>query len=167
MTWPQWCGGVSIYVNGGDLISSSFFVVCVEPRLPDGYSQIFRSNVFWPSGLLDYCSATLCCKILSLPFLGLCPHTSSTLGQSKERKRSNFAIWQHWCGTLAPRTHSPGSRRGVDWPFPPFYDALSLLSAVKLIPGVGFCRESTLLKKCYLFVHICICIKWFLSISST
>ena len=50
-----------------------FFVVCVEPRLPDGYSQIFRSNVFWPSGLLDYGSATLRCKILSLPFLGLCP----------------------------------------------------------------------------------------------
>ena len=32
-------------------------------QLPDGYSQIFRSHVFGPSGLNDYCSATLCCKI--------------------------------------------------------------------------------------------------------
>ena len=31
--------------------------------LPDGYSQIFRSYVFGPSGFLDYGSATLCCKI--------------------------------------------------------------------------------------------------------
>ena len=31
--------------------------------LPDGYSQIFRSYVFWPFGLLDYGSATLRCKI--------------------------------------------------------------------------------------------------------
>ena len=31
--------------------------------LPDGYSQIFRSYVFGPSGLKDYGSATLRCKI--------------------------------------------------------------------------------------------------------
>ena len=33
--------------------------------LPDGYSQIFRSHVFGPSGFwsLDYGSATLRCKI--------------------------------------------------------------------------------------------------------
>ena len=31
--------------------------------LPDGYSQIFRSYVFGPSGLNDYGSATLRCKI--------------------------------------------------------------------------------------------------------
>ena len=35
--------------------------------LPYGYSQIFRSNVFGPSGLKDYGSATLHCKIY--PFL--------------------------------------------------------------------------------------------------
>ena len=32
-------------------------------RLPDGYSQIFRSYVFGLSGLKDYGSATLHCKI--------------------------------------------------------------------------------------------------------
>ena len=42
--------------------------------LPDGYSQILRSYVFGPSGLKDYGSATLRCKIWSLPFLGLRPH---------------------------------------------------------------------------------------------
>ena len=31
--------------------------------LPDGYSQIFRLYLFGPSGLKDYGSATLCCKI--------------------------------------------------------------------------------------------------------
>ena len=34
-----------------------------KARLPDGYSQIFRSYVFGPSGLKDYGSATLRCKI--------------------------------------------------------------------------------------------------------
>ena len=35
-----------------------------EPaRLPDGDSQIIRLYVFGPSGLKDYVSATLCCKI--------------------------------------------------------------------------------------------------------
>ena len=33
--------------------------------------------------------------MLSLPFPGLRP-TPSTLAQSKERKGSNFAIWQPW-----------------------------------------------------------------------
>ena len=31
--------------------------------LPDGYSQILRIVCVWPSGLLDYGSATLRCKI--------------------------------------------------------------------------------------------------------
>ena len=51
--------------------------------LPDGYSR-----------LKDYGSATLHCKIGSLSFFGLRP-TPFTLAQSKERKGSNFAIWQH------------------------------------------------------------------------
>ena len=38
--------------------------------MPDGFSQIYRLYAFRPSGLKDYGSATLCCKILSLPFLG-------------------------------------------------------------------------------------------------
>ena len=44
------------------------------PWLPDGYSKIFRFCVFGPSGLKDYGSATLRCKIGSLPFLGSRPH---------------------------------------------------------------------------------------------
>ena len=46
--------------------------------LSDGYSLMFRSYVFGPLGLKDYGSATLHCKILSLPFLGLRPHTLHT-----------------------------------------------------------------------------------------
>ena len=37
--------------------------VTSQAWLPDGYSQIFRSYVFGPSGLKDYGSATLRCKI--------------------------------------------------------------------------------------------------------
>ena len=54
------------------------------PWLPDGYSQIFRSYVFGPSGFWTMA-----------PVYGLyCAPTPSTLAQSKERKGSNFAIWQ-------------------------------------------------------------------------
>ena len=35
----------------------------IETRLPDGDSQIFKIVCVWPSGLLDYGSATLRCKI--------------------------------------------------------------------------------------------------------
>ena len=35
----------------------------LHPRLPDGKSQILRLYVFGPSGLKDYGSATLRCKI--------------------------------------------------------------------------------------------------------
>ena len=69
----------------------------MQAWLLDGYSRIFRSEVIGPSGLKDYGSATLRCKIWSLPFLGLRPHPL-TLAQSKERKGSNVAIWQHWEG---------------------------------------------------------------------
>ena len=34
-----------------------------QARLPDGYSQILRLYVFGPSGLKDYGSAALRCKI--------------------------------------------------------------------------------------------------------
>ena len=40
--------------------------------LPDGYSRIFRSYVFGPSGF--WTMAPLRCKIGSLPFVGFCPH---------------------------------------------------------------------------------------------
>ena len=50
------------------------------PWLPDGYRQIFRSYVF---GLSDFWTRFLDCA-----------PTPSTLAQSKERKGSNFTIWQ-------------------------------------------------------------------------
>ena len=41
--------------------------------------------------------APLCCAAKFDPFLSLdCAPTPSTLAQSKERKGSNFAIWQPW-----------------------------------------------------------------------
>ena len=42
------------------------------PWLPDGFTQIFRMYAFGPSGLKDYGSATLCCKILPSGNLARC-----------------------------------------------------------------------------------------------
>ena len=73
---------------------------CMHLWLPDCYSQIFRSYVFGPSGF--WTMAPLCYAAKFDTFLSLvCAPTPSTLVQSKERKGSNFAIWQ-------PRL----------WPFP-------------------------------------------------
>ena len=61
--------------------------------LPDGYSQIFRSYVFGPSGFWTMAPLRSAAKFD--PFLSLnCAPRPSTLAQSKERKGSNFAIWQ-------------------------------------------------------------------------
>ena len=66
-----------------------------SPWLPDGYGQIFRSNVFGPSGF--WTMAPLHYVAKCDPFLSLdCAPTPSTLAQSKERKGSNFTIWQPW-----------------------------------------------------------------------
>ena len=46
----------------------------LQAWLPDGYRQILKWYVFGPSGLNENDSATLRCKIGSLPFLGLRPH---------------------------------------------------------------------------------------------
>ena len=61
--------------------------------LPDGYSQIFRSYVFGPSGFWTIAPLRYAAKFD--PFLSLAP-TPSTLAQSKERKGSHFTIWQPW-----------------------------------------------------------------------
>ena len=62
-------------------------------RLLDCYSQIYRSYVFGPSGFWTMAPPRYTAKVD--PFLSPdCPPTSSTLAQSKERKGSNFAIWQ-------------------------------------------------------------------------
>ena len=53
-----------------------------------------RSYVFGPSGF--WTMAPLGCTAKFDPSLSLhCAPTLSTLAQSKERKGSNFAIWQH------------------------------------------------------------------------
>ena len=51
-------------VGYGDISTQGPYLydVC-KPWLPDGYSQIFRSYVFGPSGMKDYGSAMLRCKI--------------------------------------------------------------------------------------------------------
>ena len=58
----------------------------LEARLPDGDSQIFRSNEFGP---LDFWTmAPLCYAAKFDPFLSLdCAPTPSNLAQSKERIR--------------------------------------------------------------------------------
>ena len=64
-----------------------------EARLPDGYSQIFRSYVLGPSGFWTMAPLGYAAKFD--PFLSLDgTPTPSTLAPSKERKGSNFAIWQ-------------------------------------------------------------------------
>ena len=66
--------------------------------LPDGYSRILRLYVFCPLGFWTMAPLRYAAKFD--PFLSLgCAPTPSTLAQSKERKGSNFAIWQ-------PCTHS-------------------------------------------------------------
>ena len=62
--------------------------------LPDGFSQIFRSYVFSPSGF--WTMAPLRYAAQFDPFLSLdCAPTPSTLAQSKERKGSNFQSGNH------------------------------------------------------------------------
>ena len=81
-----WRGGMRTLRNGLALLC---------PWLPDGDSQILRSYVFGPSGFWTMAPLRYAAKFD--PFLSLdCAPTPSTLAQSKERKGSNFAIWQHW-----------------------------------------------------------------------
>ena len=82
--------------------------------LPDGYCQIFRSYVFGPSGFWTMALLRYAAKLDA--FLSLdCAPTPSTLAQSKERKGSNFAIWQPWKGVGAeqpvPREAVPEAAR--------------------------------------------------------
>ena len=70
----------------------------------------FRASGLW------LCNATLQNLISSFPWMA--SPTPSTLAQSKERKGSNFAIWQHWWRIIVPAWGFPVSRsfQGVDWP---------------------------------------------------
>ena len=87
--------GMMVWLVGGWL--AGWLLV---PWLPHGYIQIFRSYVFGPSRF--WTMAPLRCAAKFDPFLSLeCAPTPSTLAQSKERKGSNFAIWQP-CLVLLP-----------------------------------------------------------------
>ena len=129
-----------------------------EAWLPDGYSQIFRSYVLGPSNFWTMAPLRYAAKFD--PFLSLdCAPTPSTLAQSKERKGSNFAIWQPfrqehrsaaWAGTRVPRagrlhrlrhdgTHrnlpgrqgQPGRRCSNQY-------WLERVQLVRLVPDLGF-----------------------------
>ena len=70
--------------------------VRVQAWSPDGYSRILRSYVFGLSGFWTMAPLRYAAKFD--PFLSLdCAPMPSTLAQSKERKGSNFAIWQPCC----------------------------------------------------------------------
>ena len=76
------------------------------PWLPDCYSHIFRSYVFGPSGFWTMAPLRYAAKFD--PFLSLdCAPTPSTPAQSKERKGSNFAIWQP-CGASLRKKRNEG-----------------------------------------------------------
>ena len=81
--------------------------------LPDGYSQISRSYLCGPLGF--WTMAPLCYAAKFDPFLSLdCAPTHSTLGQSKEKKGSDFAIWQPWPQRPSPsasQSHCGSTRR--------------------------------------------------------
>ena len=92
-----------IIEGGGVMVKSERQVAADSARwnanrktwLPDGYSHIFRSYIFGPSGF--WTMAPLRYAAQFDPFLSLdCAPTPTTLAQSKERKGSNFAIWQPW-----------------------------------------------------------------------
>ena len=97
--WPgRWNHLSKVFERRGPLNNSDSF----QAWLPDGYSNIFRSYVFGPSGF--WTMAPLRCAAKLDPFLSLdCAPTPSTLAQSKERKGSNFAIWQPWCRACSAR----------------------------------------------------------------
>ena len=97
-------GRVVMLEAEADNLDAALFVDGVEcglqAWLPDGYSQIFRSYmIFGPSGFWTMAPLRYAAKFDPFLFLDCAP-TPSTLAQSKERKGSNFAIWQPCCWSL-------------------------------------------------------------------
>ena len=92
LSFPAWpCLAVALQNK------QTFFLSCVQnqakPWLPEGCGQIFKSYVLGPSGF--WTMAPLHYTATFDPFLSYdCAAMPSTLAQSKERKGSNFAIWQ-------------------------------------------------------------------------
>ena len=69
--------------------------ICVYHGCQMAIAGFLESYVFGPLGF--WTMAPLRYAAIFDPFLSLdCAPTPSTLAQSKERKGSNFAIWQHW-----------------------------------------------------------------------
>ena len=74
----------------GKLAERRTFGAVVSAWLPDGYSQIFRSHVFGPSGFWSMAPLRYAAKFD--PFLSLdCARVERLGVQFKERKGSNFA----------------------------------------------------------------------------
>ena len=74
-------------------------------------ARFLESYVFGPSGFWTMAPLRYAAKFD--PFLSLdCTTTHSTLAQSKERKGSNFAIWQPWAtgGQTDKHAQSRGER---------------------------------------------------------
>ena len=81
--------------------------------LPDGYSQIFRSYVFGPSGFWTMALLRYTAKFD--PFLSLdCAPTPSTLAQSKERKGSNFEAQRS--GAIVQKPEGPKTKSSKSSP---------------------------------------------------
>ena len=93
------CPACKDSVGDNSNVSLEALIKHLQVWLPDGYSQIFRSYVFGPSG--SWTMAPLCYAAKFDPFLSLdCAPTPSTLAQSKERTGYNFAIWQPCSGYI-------------------------------------------------------------------
>ena len=75
-----------------------------EEKRPESHKVArWRLSVFGPWGF--WTMAPLRCAAKFDPILSLdCAPTPSTLAQSKERKGSNFAVWQHWFGLRRPHS---------------------------------------------------------------
>ena len=77
-----------------DNFEDMFDDVVVRDMVARWLRRILESYVFGPSGFWTMAPLRYAAKLD--PFLSLdCAPTPSTLAQSKERKGSNFAIWQH------------------------------------------------------------------------
>ena len=98
--------------------------------LPDSYSQIFRLYFLGPLGLKDYGSAMLRCKIWSLPFLALCPHTLHPGAiQGKEGFKICYLATLQKAWLKKERERERGRRReAVLAQYPPFVQSLCGIS---------------------------------------
>ena len=80
--------------------------------MPDGYSQIFRSYVFGPSGFWTMAPLRYAAKFN--PFLSLdCARVEGVGAQSNERKGSNFAAQRS--GAIIQKPEGPNTYNLKIW----------------------------------------------------